>query len=154
MNETKIELRGMEPRDIKQVCILEAALFSDAWSEKSLEDTLKFHPDTSFAAVQEDCVQGYLLFMPAADEGELLRIGVDPAFRRQGTGRALMVCMDTYAISHGIETIWLEVRESNQPARSLYEQSGFTVQGLRKNYYKDPKEHAVIMSKKYARSFH
>lgn len=145
-----VELRSMEHRDIRQVCRLESVLFSDGWSEKSLEDTLRFHPDTVFAAVQGERLVGYLLFMPAADEGELLRIGVDPDFRRRGAGRALMACMDQYALGHEIQTIWLEVRESNRAARNLYEQGGFQVQGIRKNYYRDPKEHAVIMSKSYS----
>lgn len=144
-----IVVRNMKQEDIPFLVRLEQELFSDAWSELSLTNTLHYRPDTSFVAVQDGEPAGYLFFMAAADEGELLRIGVSAGQRRQGIGRTLLEHMDHFALDNGIYSVWLEVRESNQPARALYERSGFTVQGCRKKYYHKPDEDAVIMSKSY-----
>jgi ribosomal-protein-alanine N-acetyltransferase len=143
----------MKEEDIPFVAELEKELFSDAWTTLSLENTLYYRPDTSFIAELDGKTAGYLFFMEAADEGELLRIGVSADYRRMGIGRALMRHMNHYAGENGIYSIWLEVRESNEPARILYEQMGFTTQGYRKKYYHKPDEDAVIMSKAVAAAF-
>lgn len=145
----EICVQTMKPEHIPAVAGLERALFSDAWNEQSLENTLYYRPDTSFIAIVGDCVAGYLFFMAAADEGELLRIGVADSFRRQGIARALMAYMDQYVRENGIYSVWLEVREHNTPARTLYENCGFQAQGTRRNYYRNPSEDAVIMCRNY-----
>lgn len=142
-------VQTMKPEHIPAVTGLEKALFGDAWNEQSLENTLYYRPDTSLIATVENCVAGYLFFMVAADEGELLRIGVADSFRRQGIARALMAYMDQYVRENGIYSVWLEVREHNTPARTLYENGGFQVRGTRRNYYRNPGEDAVIMCKNY-----
>lgn len=143
----------MEKADITFVIQLEQKLFSDAWTEKNLQDTLQFHPDENFIAEADHVSAGYLIFMQAADEGELLRIGVSKEYRRNGIGSILMEQMDYFVKTHQIDAVWLEVRESNQAARSLYEKSGFVTQGYRKNYYHKPDENAVIMKKGYENLF-
>ncbi|MGN0268272.1 MAG: ribosomal protein S18-alanine N-acetyltransferase [Lachnospiraceae bacterium] len=142
-----ITIRIMNSEDIAAVAELERELFSDAWNERSLENTLFYRQETSFAAELDGQVTGYLFFMAAADEGELLRIGVSPACRRLGIGQALIEQMNDYARDNGIGSIWLEVRESNEAARRLYEKSGFVIQGYRKRYYHNPDEDAAIMCK-------
>ncbi|MDD7389821.1 MAG: ribosomal protein S18-alanine N-acetyltransferase [Lachnospiraceae bacterium] len=144
-----IIVRNMTQEDVAFLVQLEQELFSDAWTELSLINTLHYRPDTSFVAELDGKPAGYLFFMAAADEGELLRIGVAPGHRRQGIGRKLMEHMDHFVQDNGIYSVWLEVRESNEPARMLYEQSGFTVQGYRRKYYHKPEEDAVIMSRSY-----
>ena len=145
-----ITVRNMTQNDVPFLAKLEQELFSDAWTELSLINTLHYRPDTSFVAELDGKPAGYLFFMAAADEGELLRIGVSLDHRRQGVGQILMDCMDHYVLENGIYAVWLEVRESNEAARSLYEKSGFTIQGYRKKYYHKPDEDAVIMSRSYA----
>lgn len=142
-------VRNMKQEDVPFLVKLEAELFSDAWSQLGLINTLHYRPDTSFIAELDGVPVGYLFFMAAADEGELLRIGVSLDHRRQGVGRILMDHMDHYVLENGIYAVWLEVRESNEAARSLYEKSGFTIQGYRKKYYHKPDEDAVIMSRSY-----
>lgn len=146
-----VTVRNMTQEDIPFLVKLEQEIFSDAWTELSLANTLHYRPDTSFVAELDGKTAGYLFFMAAADEGELLRIGVSPEYRRQGIGRQLMEHMDHFVLDNGIYSVWLEVRESNEPARTLYEQSGFAVQGYRKKYYHKPEEDAVIMSRSYPR---
>lgn len=150
MNE--IRIRAMTQQDIPFVLQLEQELFSDAWSEKGLSDTLRYHADTNFTAEYNGAPAGYLLFMAAADEGELLRIGVSPTIWRSGVGQALILWMDQYALANEIAVVWLEVRAGNQAARALYEKNGFVLQGYRKNYYHAPQEDAAIMSKSYQKS--
>lgn len=144
-----LSVRNMKQQDIPFLAELEQELFSDAWTEMSLINTLHYRPDTSFVAELDGETAGYLFFMAAADEGELLRIGVSPGHRRQGIGRALLEHMDHFVLENGIYSVWLEVRESNEPARTLYEKAGFVTQGFRRNYYHKPDEDAVIMSKSY-----
>lgn len=144
-----LSVRNMKQQDIPFLVKLEQKLFSDAWTEMSLINTLHYRPDTSFVAELDGEPVGYLFFMAAADEGELLRIGVSPEYRRQGVGQVLLDHMDYFVLENGIYSVWLEVRESNEPARALYEKSGFVTQGCRKKYYHRPDEDAVIMSKSY-----
>lgn len=144
-----LSVRNMKQQDIPFLVKLEQKLFSDAWTEMSLINTLHYRPDTSFVAELDGEPVGYLFFMAAADEGELLRIGVSPEYRRQGVGQVLLEHMDYFVLENGIYSVWLEVRESNEPARALYEKSGFVTQGCRKKYYHRPDEDAVIMSKSY-----
>lgn len=144
-----LSVRNMKQQDIAFLVKLEQKLFSDAWTEMSLINTLHYRPDTSFIAELDGEPVGYLFFMAAADEGELLRIGVSPEYRRQGVGQVLLEHMDYFVLENGIYSVWLEVRESNEPARALYEKSGFVTQGCRKKYYHRPDEDAVIMSKSY-----
>lgn len=144
-----IIVRNMKQKDIPFAVELEKELFSDAWTELGLVNTLHYRPDTSFVAEADGEPAGYLFFMAAADEGELLRIGVSPGHRRQGVACALIEHMDRFVSENGIYSVWLEVREHNEAARSLYEKTGFTVQGYRKRYYHKPDEDAVIMCKAY-----
>ena len=145
----EIYVRCMVLEDIPAVEAMEAELFSDAWSKRSLENTIYYRPDTSFVAELDGEIAGYMFFMAAADEGELLRIGVKPECRRGGIGVKLMNHMDEYVSENGIYSVWLEVREHNIPAQELYKKCGFEMQGYRKHYYRNPDEDAVIMYRNY-----
>jgi [ribosomal protein S18]-alanine N-acetyltransferase len=81
--------------------------------------------------------------IPTADEAELLRIAVIPEARRQGLARQLMEASEAFLLGEGIDTLYLEVRTSNAPARTLYEAMGWKLQRMRKAYYRDG-EDAVI----------
>ena len=81
--------------------------------------------------------------IPTADEAELLRIAVAPEARRQGFARKLMEASEAFLMGEGIDRLYLEVRTSNTPARTLYESMGWKLQRMRKAYYRDG-EDAVI----------
>ena len=78
---------------------------------------------------------GYLVAMEAADEVHLLNITTVPTHRRQGHARQLMHALIGQARQQGAQSLWLEVRQSNGPARALYEALGFATTGVRKGYY-------------------
>jgi [ribosomal protein S18]-alanine N-acetyltransferase len=90
-------------------------------------------------------VAGYVVAHHAADEGEILNLGVAAAHRRRGLGRALVEHMLAALGSRGVRTVYLEVRESNARARRLYEALGFGEVARRRRYYRRPVEDAVVL---------
>ena len=93
---------------------------------------------------------GFACLMWYGDEGEILNIAVRTSARRNGIGQRLMDAMLTEGAADGVRDFYLEVRESNAAARHLYEKNGFEALGIRKRYYTNPVENAVVMRKTIA----
>ena len=91
-------------------------------------------------------IVGFLGTWYAADQAHIVSVGVADGYRRRGIGELLLIAAVEHAIARETETITLEVRKSNAAARALYEKYGFTEQGIRKGYYSDNREDAVIMT--------
>ena len=140
-------VRDAEERDLSFLCELEASVFSDPWSEGAMRSHLCSDYAISIVAEEDGERLGYLLGTVLAPESELYRIAVSPSLRRRGAGRLLLDAFLDRVRSLGAETVYLEVRESNLPARTLYESVGFREIGIRKNYYHRPDENAVILVK-------
>ena len=83
------------------------------------------------------------------DETDMMNIAVHPDFRRQGVARALILALIGELKKRGSRCLTLEVRASNDPARTLYESLGFAHVGTRRNYYQNPKEDALILRKEW-----
>ncbi len=96
-------------------------------------------------AVAGDEVAGYAIAHAAADEGEILNLGVAPARRRQGIGAELVRAMMDALRARGARAVYLEVRDSNTAARALYERLGFREVGRRSRYYRRPVEDAILL---------
>ena len=143
--DQNLSVRLMEAGDLLEVTELEKSSFSQPWSEKLLSDGLNSPLDTYFVCTLENKIAGYCVLRVLADEGELQRIAVFSAYRRQGAGRRLMEAMMTAAKERGACSIALEVRESNMGAISLYKEFGFRQEAVRRKYYQEPEEDAVIM---------
>ena len=126
--------------DIEEIAELEKEIFPDAWNEGSITE----HVKKKCVAVCGENVLGYCIFMNAADEGEILRIAVNERERKCGIGKKLLDFSLKEMENRGAKTVFLEVRSSNQGAIALYEKSGFKAQGVRKKYYKDNNEDAII----------
>ena len=90
-------------------------------------------------------VAGYVVALDAADEGEILNLAVAEAGRRRGLGRALVQAILDALAQRDVQHIYLEVRESNAPARALYGAFGFKDVGRRKAYYRRPVEDAIVL---------
>lgn len=141
-------IRGVRPMtgwDIGQVADLEQVCFSESWSENLIRSGLDSRLDTYFVYVDHGYILGYAIVRILADEGEIQRIAVYPEYRRQGIARKLMDAMVTFARSRGVRAIALEVRESNQGARNLYDSYGFREEAVRRGYYRNPAEDAIVM---------
>ncbi len=141
-----IRIRPMVREDIPAVAALERESFSEPWSEKGFEDALPGRQNIFLAAVgKEGMIAGYIGLYGSFDEGEITNVAVAGEFRGQGVGFLLVERMKELASLQGIRQIFLEVRVSNEAARRLYGKAGFEACGLRKNFYREPVEDAILM---------
>lgn len=146
------EIKGLEETDLPRIADLELAIFPDAWSLPSLRESLHQKSRTWLGGIWLDgLLIGYVIFYYVLDEGEIARIAVDPAHRRKGAAARLLHAVEDFCEEKGIDRLMLEVRKSNVPAISFYREYGFAEDGIRKNYYKNPVEDAVLMSRKAGR---
>ena len=126
---------------------IERKCFSAPWSEDTLRQALN-NPGYVFFGVADDDICAYASASIAADECYIANIAVLPEYRRKGYARLLVDKLIEHAKKLQMAFISLEVRASNNAAISLYESSGFEQAGLRKDFYSNPAEDAVIMTKK------
>ena len=102
-----------------------------------------------FTVLREGKTAGFLILSTVLDEAEILEVAVSEDLRRCGLGSEIMDEVYDWCGKNGVSQIFLEVRESNFPARAYYKKYGFVENGIRKNYYRNPAEDAVLMSKKF-----
>ncbi|MBP0964321.1 MAG: ribosomal protein S18-alanine N-acetyltransferase [Oscillospiraceae bacterium] len=145
----RVEFRLVRPEEtalIREVAALDRlSVGADAWSEDTLSEECGRDGGFVLACLTENAeLCGFAVFSTVLDEGCLNSIAVGEGFRRQHIGEGLISEMTEILRSRGVKMISLEVRESNAAARGLYEKSGFTCRGVRKNFYRGPKENAAI----------
>ena len=145
--EAEIIVRELKVEDSAAVAEMEQQIFSDSWSEKSVLETVQQKQSVCFAAEKAGHFLGYLLAYHAADEAEIARIAVQKEARRQGAAGKLMQALEHYCEEHKMEKLLLDVRESNEAARSFYTKNGFVEDGIRQGFYVNPSEYAVLMSR-------
>jgi len=144
-----ISVRLAEAGDIDAIAAIEAECFSEPWSAQAFADVL-YREDVILLVADiggEDKIVGYVCMYMAADEGEITNVAVKSDCRGRGIAGGLMDDLISRAKDHAIEMIFLEVRESNAPAIALYKKNGFEQNGLRKNFYRNPTENAILMAK-------
>lgn len=141
------QVRRMTMEDGAAVSEMEHQLFTDAWSEKSILETLAQQNAICLMAEKTGRAAGYLLAYAAADEAEIARIAVAKELQRQGVARTLLEELETICKSRGIRKILLDVRAGNVAARALYAKTGFAEDGIRQRFYDNPTEDAVLMSR-------
>ena len=139
-------IRQAEEKDIKPMAEMDLLCFSSPWSEVSFEKEIcENHLALYIVAEIGERVVGYAGLWCIVDEGHITNVAVHPDYRRSGIGEALLTILLDHTIKNGINSHTLEVRASNKPAICLYEKFGFEASGLRKNYYEDNGEDAIIM---------
>ena len=134
---------------VPQVAELEKLCFSDPWSEQSIASELDNVLALWYVALDDDRVVGYIGSQTVCGETDVMNIAVHPDYRRRGIGQILIEELIREVKNLGSISLTLEVRSSNAPAVSLYEKLGFSQVGLRKNYYRNPKEDALILRKEW-----
>ena len=135
----------MEERHLDGVSQLEKACFSRAWSRQALKDEIE-NPNAHFLVAERDGeVLGYVGCIFVLSEGSITNVAVSPLYRRQKIADSLIQRLINDAKDCGNDTLFLEVRCSNEPAISLYKKHGFSCCATRKNFYRDPTEDAYIM---------
>ncbi len=142
-----IEITEMTADTAQLVAELEAKCFNDPWPYESFINTLANEHAQYYTLHFNENFVGYIGMYDLVDEVSVINVAVDPAYRSKGYGAMLMERAEDYAQSHGCPAITLEVRESNTPARTLYEKCGYTAYGIQKNYYTNPKEDAILYRK-------
>jgi ribosomal-protein-alanine N-acetyltransferase len=156
VTDAPYRIRPVQPADLTAVQAIERASFSDPWSLGDFTDALDW--PVVFLIAQEGGgdgedgggggdgrVIGYVVARGVAGEGEILNIAVDSSFRGRGIACALIRHTLTRLALLGVGSVYLEVRESNRAARSLYERLGFSEVGRRRGYYRRPREDAVLL---------
>lgn len=138
-------VRWMRKDDLDAVAELEQLSFSIPWSYETLKEGLSNGLDQYLVWEENGIAAGYINFRILAGEGEVERVAVHPLMRGRGFGRKLMDAMAEYTSSQGVTAITLEVRSGNQSAINLYESCGFVREAVRKDYYREPTEDALIM---------
>jgi [ribosomal protein S18]-alanine N-acetyltransferase len=136
----------MTAADIKNVIAIERASFQFPWSTRFFLDELQVDCARSILAEVEGRIVGYVLFWFLPEEVDIHNIAVHPDFRRQGIGRLLLEQVIDAARRQERLRVTLDVRCSNAPAQNLYRSFGFVIRGLRKGYYSDNGEDALVMA--------
>lgn len=119
----------------------------EAWSIDSIEKELSNKLAKYIVALDNDKVIGFVGMWIVFDEGDITNIAVHPDYRKRGIGDLLIDNLTSFCRENNINSLTLEVRESNIPAQRLYEKHEFKEEGIRKNFYDNPKENAIIMWK-------
>ena len=140
---------NMTADHVAQVAALEAICFHDPWSERSVGSELTNPLSLWLGALDGDRVAGYVGSQSVLGESDMMNVAVHPDYRRQGIAEALCNALVEALKQKGNHCLTLEVRASNEPAKALYEKLGFQQVGLRKNYYRNPKEDACILRKEW-----
>lgn len=140
----------MNETHVLQIAELEKNCFSDPWSETSIASELNNKLSLWMVAIDNERVVGYVGSQTILGETDMMNIAVHPNYRKQGIGTALIVGLIGALELRGSHSLMLEVRASNISAISVYEKLGFSEVGRRKNYYRNPKEDALIMRKEWS----
>ena len=143
---SEIKIRTGKKEDLEQIALIEKECFSVPWSREALEeDMLGNRLSTYIVAEIDEVVCGYVGFWTIVDECHINNVALLPKYRRRHIGSAIIGALASWADESDIAGITLEVRESNEAAIGLYSSFGFKPGGLRKGYYEDNGENAVIM---------
>lgn len=142
-------LETMNAAHVAQIAALEKICFSDPWSERSIVSELDNKLAFWLVATEGETVAGYIGSQTVMEETDMMNVAVHPDYRRQGIAEALVSGLVEHLKAMGSHCLTLEVRASNAPAIALYEKLGFAEIGRRKNYYRNPREDALILRKEW-----
>lgn len=139
----------MNADHVARVAQLEKECFHDPWSENSIASELKNPLSLWLVAVDGQQVVGYVGSQSVMGEADMMNIAVSTQFRRKGIAQELVERLVAQLREKDVYSLTLEVRASNEPAKALYSKLGFAPVGRRPNYYRNPKEDALILRKEW-----
>ena len=146
----EILVRKMEEGDLDRIMEIEKDCFTTPWSRESFLIEITENLLARYLVVEVDGIlAGYGGIWMIVGEGHITNIAVETQYRKLGLGKKLVEGLIKISIAMGIESMTLEVRETNIAAQNLYKQYGFIEEGVRPNYYQDDNEDAIIMWKKF-----
>ena len=139
--------RPMLEADLDQVVEIEKASMPSPWSKELFDEELKRAAAHYFVVEEDGKVAGYMGYWEAPDEAHIINLAIAPDFRNKGLGQKMMEQCLNYAAKRGAHLATLEVRQSNEAAQRLYEKCDFRTVAIRKKYYSDNLEDAIVMIK-------
>ena len=141
-----IDIVKMDMHHLDELCVLEQECFTIPWSRESFRQEIA---DTAmklyFVAEEAGKVVGYAGMWHVVNEGHITNVAVAESHRGQGIGDILVQRLIAEAHAREMIGLTLEVRMSNYAAQKLYTKNGFKPEGIRKNYYSETKEDAIVM---------
>lgn len=139
-------IRRMITEDVDQVHALEAATFSTPWSRESFWEEMEQNKCARYLVAElEGEIVAYAGAWMIFEEGHITNVAVAQSHRGKGLGKAITQALMQYAANLGVQYMTLEVRKSNLAAQGLYQSLGFLALGVRKRYYEDNGEDALLM---------
>lgn len=139
----------MSGEHVRAVAGLEKICFADPWSEASIAGELNNPLSLWLVALENQHVVGYVGSQSVMGEADMMNLAVDPDHRRQGIGASLVEALVRALFEQQVSSLTLEVRASNETAKRLYGSFGFSEVGRRPNYYRNPREDALILRKEW-----
>ena len=143
--EPSFRIRAMVAADLPRVLEIEVASFSTPWKDATFRGLMRRTDTDLYVAELDDRIVGYSACWTVIDQSELGNVAVAHDARGQGIGGALVDVVVERVKERGAHELFLEVRESNHVAQSIYRDRGFTVVGRRRSYYAQPTEDALVM---------
>lgn len=140
-----LRIERYDPVDLDSIMSIELASFSAPWSRESYQELAPLESIDIWIIKDSDELIGYMLLQHVSNEMELHTLAIKPNRRRSGVARILLNYMIDEARRLNVSKIFLQVRPSNIPARSLYNSFGFKLIGIRRRYYQDNDEDALVM---------
>lgn len=144
----KIRITRMMESDLDEVIGIEEVSFNAPWSKRMFLSELNGNPFSHLYVArmpERDEIVGYICFWIVFEEIHLMNLATHPSWRREGIGEELLRWALMKGRDSGARVATLEVRSSNDAAKGLYKKAGFKVRSIRRNYYSNPKEDALIM---------
>lgn len=143
---SEIIIKKAELSDVPQIAEIERVSIPQPWSEAAFTSALADEKAVTLAAFCGDILCGFITGVYLLDTADIYSVAVSSEYRKKGAGKLLLEEFFS-ALPDEVNTVCLEVRESNIPAINLYEKLGFERVGLRKNFYQSPRENAILMTK-------
>jgi len=146
MTEKSILISSMTIDDIEEILIIENLCFALPWSYDSFYNEIQSNKFAHYHVIWfNNRIAGYIGLWHVIDEGHITNIAIHPEFRCRGLACKLIEYTLDFCRESNISSLTLEVRKNNIPALNLYKKYGFVEEGIRKEYYADNKEDAIIM---------
>lgn len=145
-NELVVHIVPMRRRHLRAVLRVEAQVYARPWSLSLFVSELALRTTRAYYVARVNgALCGYAGLMITEDDGHVTTLAVDPAWHRNKIGTRLLLVLAREAVRRGAANLTLEVRVSNGPAQEMYRQFGFRPAGIRKNYYVETNEDALVM---------
>lgn len=138
-------LRPATAADVPALVAIERECFSDPWTTAGIHETIQYETARAFVAEVRGAPVGYVMARISGEEAEILNLAVLPKCRRRGIARCLLEEALAAVVTAGGREAYLEVRQSNAVALSLYQAYGFRPVGVRPDYYRNPPEDALVL---------